>query len=387
MKWLFVTADPWPMHHGTALRVFHLARELTAIGDRVAVLTDWRGEGAREAYEAEGVNYEEVPQSEEVGLAKGIPYSVNSHFEPRLRQCAGDYDVVVLFAAEMLQYVSFCRNCPNVLADMIDDPVLAAWRRLKKASSLRWGLRNMRLLWDLRRYEKRYLVNVDLFTFVTPEDAHSFNRRNSSIRTQSVANGVSLSTWDSSDGLSGEPYFVFVGNYAFVPNRTAAEFLARKVAPLVWKKCSDVRFRFVGGNPPDWLANHKDCRIETTGFVDDVRPHVIGARGVVIPMVTGTGIKNKLLEAWAARKPVVATPLACQGIPAVDGKNLLLGSTEYELAEAIVRVWESESLAASLSSCGRTVAEREFSWSSMVARLRSLSSRDASLRERGGNAS
>lgn len=369
MNWLFVTSDPWPMHHGTALRVFHLARELAGAGERITVLSDWQGEGAGAAYAGIGVDYAGIASGDE--QRSGV-YPYKGNITQALHTRAAAFDVVVLFAAEMLQYAQAARPCPCVIADVIDDPLLAAFRRLKRPSSLRWFLRNLRLLWELRQYEKRFLRDVDVFTFVTDVDAGSFSRRNPRVKSHAIANGVAVDAWIVAQAASENPYLVFVGNYAFVPNRTAAEFLALKVAPLVWAQRADVRFCFVGSNPPDWLAGHPDSRIATTGFVEDVRPFIAAAKGVVIPMVTGTGIKNKLLEAWAAQKPVVATPLACQGIPAVDGENLLLGRNAREVAEAIVRLWDDKALAERLAAKGRDVVAREFSWATMAEALRRI---------------
>lgn len=119
------------------------------------------------------------------------------------------------------------------------------------------------------------------------------------------------------------------------------------------------------------MSGHTDTRIEATGFVDDVRPYVSNARAVVIPMVTGTGIKNKLLEAWAARKPVVATPLACQGIPAIDGSNILVGKNADEIASAICRVWEDDNLSEQLANGGNEIVVNEFAWCQMANKLQS----------------
>lgn len=357
------------MHHGTALRVFHLARELADAGEAVTILTDWQGEGGREAYGGIGVDYLAIASDEK--QRSGV-YPYKGHIAQGVQARAAGYDVVVLFAAEMLQYAQAARQCSCVIADVIDDPVLAAFRRLKRPSSLRWFLRNLRLLWELRQYEKRFLQDVDAFSFVTDVDAGSFTRRNRAVKSYAIANGVSVANWAVAQTTAEDPYLVFVGNYAFVPNRTAAEFLARKVAPLVWEQCGEVKFCFVGSNPPEWLASHSDPRIETTGFVDDVRPFIAAAKGVVIPMVTGTGIKNKLLEAWAAQKPVVATPLACQGIPAVDGENLLLGRNAREVAGAIVRLWGDDALAERLAVKGREVVAGEFSWATMAEKLRQV---------------
>lgn len=248
MKWLFVTANPWPLHHGTALRVFYLARELVLGGEEITVMSDWQGDSAQDAYHSIGVDYEEVRHSSNCMEKQGL-YFVNSNYVADLKRCATDYDVVVLFSAEMMCLSKFCSDFPLVVADVIDDPILAAWRRLKRPSSLRWALRNIRLLWDLRRYEKRYRSYVDLFTFVTNDDAQNFQRRNTTEDIVAIPNGVSFVDWPLPAEDSVSPYMVFVGNYKFVPNRTAAEFLVQEIAPLVWLRNPDVRFCLVGSNP------------------------------------------------------------------------------------------------------------------------------------------
>ena len=91
---------------------------------------------------------------------------------------------------------------------------------------------------------------------------------------------------------------------------------------------------------------------------------------VLLPMTSGTGIKNKLLEAWASGVAVVATPLACQGIPATDGENLLLGSDPAELAAAALRLLQDPELRTAIAAEGRRVVEARQTWRMMADGLR-----------------
>lgn len=367
MKWFFVTSDPWPMHHGTALRVYHLARKLSATVD-VEIVTDWKGEGAEEAYNEIGVSFTRTSlQNKDAHVNRYGPYPYNENLHQLIQDKIGDNCVLILSSAKMLQYALACPQKAIIISDMIDEPVLAAKRRLLTSGSIKWAYRNLRLIWELRRYEKSFLDYVDLFTFVTSVDSGIFSNRNPDACVKTISNGVSVSYWENFSVEQFEqtdkiPYVVFVGNYTFVPNRKAAEYLVNKIAPIVWQSCPDVRFKFVGGNPPDWLKDHPDDRVEATCFVDDVRPFVKGAKMVAIPMTTGTGIKNKLLEAWAACKPVVATPLACQGIPAENNVNILIGKKAAEIASGICRLWRDDNMCRDIADKGREVIELQFSW-------------------------
>jgi glycosyltransferase involved in cell wall biosynthesis len=129
--------------------------------------------------------------------------------------------------------------------------------------------------------------------------------------------------------------------------------------------------------------------VNVTGWVPDLRPLLWAATVVTLPMRIGTGIKNKLLEAWSAGAAVVATPLACQGVPAEDEQNLLLGRTPAELAGQIVRLIRQGDLRARLGQAGQALVRRQFTWAAMAQRLSELAGGPAKVAAagRGGSAS
>ncbi len=89
---------------------------------------------------------------------------------------------------------------------------------------------------------------------------------------------------------------------------------------------------------PAVQALRQDGRVTVTGFVSDLRPYFWSATVVVAPLVYGTGIQNKVLEAMACGIPVVASPSACDGIGAIAGGDLLIGSDDERLAAHVVTV-------------------------------------------------
>jgi glycosyltransferase involved in cell wall biosynthesis len=102
--------------------------------------------------------------------------------------------------------------------------------------------------------------------------------------------------------------------------------------------------------------------VKVTGWVEDIRPLLWASTVVLLPMRTGTGIKNKLLESWAAGIGTVVTPLACQGVPARDGENLLIGQTSEELAEQTLRLLTDSVLRQKLAEEGRATVAKNLTW-------------------------
>jgi len=109
--------------------------------------------------------------------------------------------------------------------------------------------------------------------------------------------------------------------------------------------------------------------VEFTDFVEDVRPYVRRACVFVSPLIGGAGIKNKVLQAWAMGKAVVATPLSIGGLEARDGEELIVADGAQAFADACVALCTDEALRERLGAAGRRAAVERCSWESATARL------------------
>lgn len=379
MKWLFVAAEcPWPIIHGRWLRVYHLARTLAARGERVDVHCCLPTAEGIEAYGRVGV-----------GMAGGIGrkhadrgrarhrFSMFAHDEEFgqsiARQTPG-YDVVVLCGSRGLQYAEQVDRSCKILFDMVDDSFLEFARR-KQAG--RTGLRERLRLFKNRlgkmNLERDALRFVDYTSFVSREDCESFNARHPRHRTLFVPNGADVDFFappaDVPPVASEGPTVVFTGHMSNPNNELAATWLAQEIAPLIWEERPDVLIQLVGAEPSAALRALANERVAVTGRVEDIRPYLWNAGVILLSMKSGTGIKNKLLEAWAAKAPVVATPLACQGVPAENGANLLLGNTPEELARATCELLTDLTRRQALADRGRETVVRELTWDAAANRL------------------
>jgi glycosyltransferase involved in cell wall biosynthesis len=125
----------------------------------------------------------------------------------------------------------------------------------------------------------------------------------------------------------------------------------------------------VGTDPtPEVRALACDA-IEVTGYVDDVRPHLDRARVFVCPLRKGAGIKNKILQAWAMGKAVVATPQSVGGLEVQEGVNVLVRPFNRGFVEAIVALLNDPARAAALGEAGRRTVLDHYTWDLKAAEL------------------
>ena len=172
-----------------------------------------------------------------------------------------------------------------------------------------------------------------------------------------------------SDAPAGPEYprLVFSANFEYHPNIDAVAFLAREIWPRVRKLHPELRLRLVGRG--DRFIRHllpegspENSGIEVTGPVDDAQAEIAQARIVVAPLRAGSGTRFKIIEAWAAARCVVATPLAAEGLAARDGVNIALASDATGFAAAISRLLDDSAARQRLASAGRRTFEDNYSW-------------------------
>ncbi|MDP9170000.1 MAG: glycosyltransferase family 4 protein, partial [Acidobacteriota bacterium] len=160
-----------------------------------------------------------------------------------------------------------------------------------------------------------------------------------------------------------QPSLVFSANFEYHPNIDAVNFLVSQIWPLVQAAHPELRLRLVGRG--DAFVRHlipPGLAIDVTGPVQDAFSEIASARIVVAPLRAGSGTRIKILEAWAAGRPVVATPLAAEGLDARDGDNILLATSPVAFAEAIHRLLEHPEERQRLGRGGRLNFEAQYTW-------------------------
>jgi glycosyltransferase involved in cell wall biosynthesis len=106
-----------------------------------------------------------------------------------------------------------------------------------------------------------------------------------------------------------------------------------------------------------------------TGYVDDLRPYFWAATAVVAPLVYGTGIQNKVLEAMACGVPVVASSKATDGIAALSGRDLLIGTSDEDLARHVSTLLQEPQTRARIAAGGRRFVATRHNWNELCHRL------------------
>jgi len=247
-------------------------------------------------------------------------------------------------------------------------------RRRAKRSEVPWASWHDREIAALRRWEAAVCRRTTLTLACSHLDAEAFRNLYPDAQVEVVSNGVDAEYFRPGSPISEEPgALVFTGTMSYGPNEEAAHFFCKEILPILRQRNTSVRAYFVGRNPSSRVrALHDGNAVHVTGAVDDVRPYLHRAQAVIVPLRHGGGTRLKILEAFAMGKSVVSTSVGAEGIPVVDGENILLADTPIAFAEAIERLLRDADYRRQLADEARRFAQSQFDWRLVRRRLLSI---------------
>jgi polysaccharide biosynthesis protein PslH len=184
-------------------------------------------------------------------------------------------------------------------------------------------------------------------------------------RTAVIPNAADIEFYRprSTDPLPDGRTVVYFGLLATAPNVDAVLHFVQEIWPRITEVHPDAHCKIIGANPPSSLLALAGPRVELTGFVSDLRPHLAAAAAVVVPLRLGGGTRLKIVEAMAMGKAIVSTTLGAEGIEAVAGRDILIADEPAAFGGAVSRLLAEPSLAAHIGRSARQLAVEQYSWS------------------------
>ncbi|MEA3012329.1 MAG: hypothetical protein QOD42_874 [Sphingomonadales bacterium] len=244
------------------------------------------------------------------------------------------------------------------------------------------GLRKLALIREARRlqaYEKEVAERADIGLFVSGAEAALFREtvkpRGADIRA--LTNGIDFAFYDPEGDFAPladppVPLIVFTGQMDYQPNVEAVRAFAREVMPSI-RQCYSARFAIVGRRPVAAVrALDGQDGVIVTGEVPDVRPWLAAASVVVAPLRIARGVQNKVLEAMAMGRPVVASSGAFEGIDARPGTDLIVADGAGAQADAVLTLFDEPGRAAAMAKAARARMVTHYGWDAQLAPLAAM---------------
>jgi len=247
-----------------------------------------------------------------------------------------EYDLIHFDTISLIPYLHHVKGMPTVL----DHHNIKSHMLLRRAENENNLLKKWYFHQEgqrLERVEKQVCPKFSLNITCSEIDAQRLRDIAPGSRVTEIPNGVDISYFKRNCPQTDKPALIFVGTLSWYPNIEAVLFIAEALWPALKKKIPEVVFHIVGANPPDALLSlaGADRNFKVHGFVDDVREYMQESAVYVCPITDGGGTKLKILDALAMEMPIVAHPIACEGIQVTAGENVIFAESVQAYVEAI----------------------------------------------------
>ena len=382
---------PYPPNKGDKIRSYHFLKHLADaytvhLGTFIDDSNDWQYTDKLDAICVEtfylGLNPLKAKIKSLQGLLTGealsLPYYKNQAMQDWVDNTIKIHSIkkVLIFSSVMAQFIKKTHDV-EMFVDFVDVDS-DKWRQYaasKKGLGAWIYNRESKYLFN---YEKKIAEQAKATLFVSEQEADLFKNLAPEVseKVTHINNGVDT-VYFSPEQAFATPYpanedvIVFTGAMDYWANVDAVKWFAEDIFPHITRNHPALKFYIVGSRPTKEVEALANDAVVVTGAVDDVRPYLVHAKLAAAPLRIARGIQNKVLEAMAMGKYVIATSAAMEGIPYNETLDVSVGDEVDVIIKQLEELLQKNSTAM-VSNNNRNFVTAMFSWEQNVNRLLSL---------------
>lgn len=297
---------------------------------------------------------------------------ISKEFTNRLIEVlkADIYDVVQLETLFMTPYVETIRKYTKasivLRAHNVEHLI---WERIAKGT--RFFLKRAyikHLAKTLKNYELNAISQVDGIAAITRKDA-AFFRKYCATTTVDIPFGVYPEEFTPNFEIEGKPTFYHIGSMNWMPNEEGIRWFIDDCMEAVVEKTPDFVFHLAGRHMPEWLRELKNPHVDVVGEVPNAQEFVANHDVAIVPLLSGSGIRIKIIESMAMGKTVITTQIGAEGILYDEDVNLIIAENKAKMAEAIRRINENPASAVEIGKAARKLVEEVYDNRKLIERL------------------
>ncbi len=280
------------------------------------------------------------------------------------------FDIVQLEMLYMAPYVEDIRAHSKAMivlrAHNVEHKI---WERIAKETRSplkRWYINH--LTKTLKEYELNALETVDGIAAITRKDA-AFFRKYTSKPVIDIPFGVYPEEFTPKYEIEGKPKFYHIGSMNWMPNEEGIRWFINEVLPKTVEKVPDFVYHLAGRNMPEWLTAMNDPHVDVVGEVPDAKAFVADHDVAIVPLLSGSGIRIKIIESMAMGKTVITTRVGAEGILYDEEVNIIIAENKAKMVEAIRAINENPQIAVKIGQAARRLVEETYDNRKIIARL------------------
>jgi glycosyltransferase involved in cell wall biosynthesis len=267
------------------------------------------------------------------------------------------FDIVHIESIYMTPYVDVIRkNSSAKIVVRMHNIEHQIWERLASNESNPF----MKFLYhvnekQLRKVEDSILNKVDGYMTISEPDYQYFEKTAPEIPGVVIPFGIDMDNYELEDDFiaSDKPSLCHIGSMNWSPNIEGIEWFLDDVWPLIHEAHPDLEFTVAGHGTPDHLMQRKDANVTFVGTVPDANEFMLDHELMIVPLLSGSGIRVKIVEAMALGRVVITTSVGAEGLSVENGKHLFIADTPEEFLSVINKCIQTPDLCTIISENAR----------------------------------
>jgi polysaccharide biosynthesis protein PslH len=403
MRILFITEKfPYPLDSGGNIRTFNIIKGLSQAHE-ITLLSSYFGELNQEYMSRLKTICREticipVRSENRISLSLKIlksllcssPIVVERHYSPEVRKqiqnlfgngasrgggakssWSGRYDVVHFNHLDATCYLPWI---PKDIVKVLDEHNIVINQIKTTLGSEQNGFKRLYMSYELNKtlaYESKISQEMHRCFVCSEVDKSYLMQIAGKARVMTIPNGVDVDYFSApiarnaaDDNNSKNNRMAFVGSLDYKPCDIGVRFFCKEIFPRIQSEVPDAEFVAIGRNPSRELQDLAKTtkNIHLTGWVSDVRPHVKGSKLFVVPLLSGSGTRLKILDAMAMGIPVLSTSIGAEGLEIRNNHDIVLRDTAEEFASSAVQLLRDGERRQLIASAGNRLVRKMYSW-------------------------
>lgn len=280
------------------------------------------------------------------------------------------YDIVQLEMVYMAPYIQTIReNSDATIVLRAHNVEHLIWDRIAKKTKFlpkRWYINH--LVRTLKKYELNVINQVDGIAAITYRDA-AFFRGETAVPVIDIPYGVNPDDFKPHYEVKDIPTLYHIGSMNWMPNEEGIAWFLNNVWGKLIKRNPNINLYLAGRHMPKWLMKLKAKNVNVLGEVADAKEFIRNHDIAIVPLLSGSGIRIKIIESMAMGRTVITTMIGAEGIQYSEYENIIIADSPAKMTEVICKIIKEPEEAQRIGRNARKLIEEVYDNKKIIERL------------------
>ncbi|MFI5219273.1 MAG: glycosyltransferase family 4 protein [Bacteroidia bacterium] len=371
---------PFPPSDGATIAMYNISKSFYENGAQVKILSFNTNKNyvmeekiSKEFREKTGIETVDIDLSVKPLLAflnlfsndsYNVSRFVSTAFEEKLKKilAAENFDIVQLEGLYVSPYLDIiCGHSKAKVVLRSHNVEYIIWERLAESSKNLLKKKYLAFLAKrLKKYELNLLNRYDAIVPISPADEQAFEKLGCRIPVKTISLGVDVSEYPNSENLPADFSIFHLGSMDWMPNLDAVDWFMNAVYPKLVSIIPGVKIYLAGKNMPERIKQRANKNLIVLDRIDDAKTFMKDKTVMVVPLLSGGGMRIKIIEGMAVGKAIVSTTIGAEGINYTHQKDILIADSPDEFCSAVLKLKTDNDFCKAIGMNARKLAAQQY---------------------------